>query len=133
MVCQWRFILVNAAGNAGICTGSGVEGIWEISVSPSQFYGEPKTSLKKLSLKKVDENELDLLSTPSPKPRPDTTHRGHPLPMPIHLEGLKWNSSCGTRETLGFLPSDSSVPLSLNSWRQTPEHDLFPQHTLPND
>ena len=99
-------IMVSDAGNGGICTGLGVEGIFEISVSSSQFYGE----LKKLSFKTLDENELDLLSTPSPKPRPDTTRRGHPLPMPIHLAGLKWNSSCGTRGTLGFLPSDLSVP-----------------------
>lgn len=47
MVCQWRFILVSDAGNGGICTGLGAEGIWEISVSSSQFYGEPKTTLKK--------------------------------------------------------------------------------------
>jgi len=47
MVCQWRFILVSDAGNGGICTGLGAEGIWEISVSSSQFYGEPKTALKK--------------------------------------------------------------------------------------
>ena len=89
-------------------------------------------NLKKIIFKKVDENELDLLCTPFPKPRSDTTHRGHPLPMPIHLAGLKWNSSCGTQGTLGFLRSDSSIPLSLNPWRQSPERDLFPQHTLPN-
>ena len=60
MMCHYRFInykkhttLVGDVDNGGGYVYVEAEGIWEISVSSSQFCCEPKTTLKKSSLKKI--------------------------------------------------------------------------------